>query len=106
MRYLGCQGSDGIHWDLIRLALASVADLAIIPLQDVMGLGAEARMNFPGRAENNWAWRYREEMLRPELAQRLAELSVTYGRISPQDLEQRRAALAQERAAAAASSPA
>ncbi|MFS8855265.1 4-alpha-glucanotransferase [Synechococcus sp. H55.2] len=98
LRYLGCQGSDGIHWDLIRLALASVADLAIIPLQDVMGLGAEARMNFPGRAENNWAWRYREEMLRPELAQRLAELSVTYGRISPQDLEQRRAALAQERA--------
>jgi 4-alpha-glucanotransferase len=99
LRYLGCQGSDGIHWDLIRLALASVADLAIIPLQDVMGLGAEARMNFPGRAENNWAWRYREEMLRPELAQRLAELSVTYGRISPQELEQRRAALAQERAA-------
>ncbi|MFS8740552.1 4-alpha-glucanotransferase [Synechococcus sp. W70.1] len=102
LRYLGCQGSAGIHWDLIRLALASVADLAIIPLQDVMGLGAEARMNFPGRAENNWAWRYREEMLRPELAQRLAEMSVTYGRISPHDLEQRRAALAQERAAAAA----
>jgi 4-alpha-glucanotransferase len=99
LRYLGCQGSEGIHWDLIRLALASVADLAIIPLQDVMGLGAEARMNFPGTTENNWAWRYREDMLRQDMIQRLAEMSVTYGRISPQELEQRRAALAQERAA-------
>jgi len=99
LRYLGCQGSGGIHWDLIRLALSSVADLAIIPLQDVMGLGAEARMNFPGTTENNWAWRYREDMLRQDMIQRLAEMSVTYGRISPQELEQRRAALAQERAA-------
>jgi 4-alpha-glucanotransferase len=65
----------------------------------VMGLGAEARMNFPGTTENNWAWRYREEMLRQNMIQRLAEMSVTYGRISPQELEQRRAALAQERAA-------
>ena len=48
-----------IHWDLIRLALASVADTAIVPLQDVLGLGSEARMNVPGRAEGNWGWRFR-----------------------------------------------
>ncbi len=99
LRYLGCQGSDGIHWDLIRLALSSVADLAIIPLQDVLGLGADSRMNFPGTTENNWAWRYSEEMLQEDLVHRLAEMSVTYGRISPQDLDQRRETLAQERSA-------
>ena len=48
---------------LIRLAWNSVAALAIAPLQDLLGLGAEARMNLPGRAEENWAWRCTEEML-------------------------------------------
>ena len=56
-RYIGSDGSD-IAWDLIRLALASVADIAIISLQDVMRLGDEARMNTPGRPWGNWTWRY------------------------------------------------
>jgi 4-alpha-glucanotransferase len=78
-RYLGVDGQD-IAWDLIRCALASVADSAIVPLQDVLALGSEARMNYPGRPERNWTWRYRQEQLRPEHAERLAELTTIYGR--------------------------
>ena len=77
--YLGRDGHD-IVWDLIRLALQSVADTAVFPLQDVLALGNEARMNFPGRAEGNWRWRVRVDQLRPEIAGRLADLVVRYGR--------------------------
>lgn len=79
LRYLGTDGRE-IHWDLIRLALAAVADAAVIPLQDVLGLGSEARMNLPGHASGNWKWRFTSEQLKPELATRLRELAVTYGR--------------------------
>jgi len=71
--YLG-ESSDGIHWDLIRAATASVADLCVVPLQDVLGLGSEARMNVPSRSEGNWAWRFQPGALTGELARRLAEL--------------------------------
>jgi 4-alpha-glucanotransferase len=73
-------GPDGIHWAFIRAAEASVADLCIIPLQDVLGLGSEARMNVPSKAEGNWAWRYAPGSLTPELAARMAALSETSGR--------------------------
>jgi 4-alpha-glucanotransferase len=75
-------GSDGIHWAFIRAAEASVANLCILPLQDVLGLGSEARMNVPSKAEGNWAWRYAPGSLTPELARRLAALSETSGRDS------------------------
>lgn len=78
-RYLGSDGSD-IAWDLIRLALASTADLAIVPLQDVMRLGDEARMNTPGKPTGNWGWRYLPHTLNPGLGFALAELAVIYGR--------------------------
>ena len=78
--YLGISGDD-VAWDFIRCALASVADTAIVPLQDVLSLGSEARMNFPGSAEHNWAWRYREDQLRPEHAERLREQTGLYGRL-------------------------
>jgi 4-alpha-glucanotransferase len=77
--YTGSDGSE-IHWRLIRLALTSVSDLAIYPLQDVLGLGSWARMNYPGRAQNNWTWRYTPEALQPELAETLAELARVTGR--------------------------
>jgi 4-alpha-glucanotransferase len=80
MRYLGSSGHD-IHWDMIRMALLSVADLAIFPLQDVLGLGTEARMNMPGTNGGNWEWRFEEGVLRPELATKLRRLTETYGRI-------------------------
>ncbi len=82
-RFSGSDGSD-IHWAFIRLAMMSVAQRAIYPLQDVLGLGSEARMNTPGRASGNWAWRFRKEWLRPELASRLRDLADAYGRwLSP-----------------------
>jgi 4-alpha-glucanotransferase len=79
LRYLGTTG-DEIHWDMIRLALASVASLAIVPLQDVLGLGTEARMNRPGTDRGNWAWRFEAGALRSEHAARLGLLTRTYGR--------------------------
>ncbi|MGF2040022.1 MAG: 4-alpha-glucanotransferase [Nostoc sp. CmiVER01] len=78
--YLGCVSPEGIHWDLIRLALSSIANQAIIPLQDILGLGNEARMNFPSTAEGNWEWRYQSGALREELGDRLKVLTRLNGR--------------------------
>ncbi|NEO61144.1 MAG: 4-alpha-glucanotransferase, partial [Moorea sp. SIO4G2] len=71
---------EGIHWDLIRLALSSIANQAIIPVQDILGLDTDARMNFPSTVEGNWQWRYRPNALSEELANRLKILTHTYGR--------------------------
>jgi 4-alpha-glucanotransferase len=79
LRYLGTDGSE-IARDLIRLALSSTANTAIVPLQDVLDLGSEARMNTPGAPESNWVWRVRADQLDPEHADCLAELTTTYGR--------------------------
>lgn len=88
--YLGKDGSPvaggvdrDIPWDLVRLAFASVADWAIVPLQDVLGLGSEARMNTPGAAEGNWEWRVAAEELTSERADQLADLARVYGRARP-----------------------
>jgi 4-alpha-glucanotransferase len=78
-QYLGTSGED-IAWDFIRAALASVADTTIIPMQDVLSLGTEARMNLPGRAMGNWGWRLLPEQLDSERAQRLGLLTSMYGR--------------------------
>lgn len=71
---------------MLRAAAASVADTAIFPMQDVLGLGAEARMNVPGVGDGSWAWRFEWEQVRPEHGQALHELSRQYGRLrsSPQ----------------------
>ncbi|MEH1887099.1 4-alpha-glucanotransferase [Nostoc sp.] len=82
--YLGCISPEGVHWDLIRLALSSIANQAIIPLQDILGLGNEARMNFPSIAEGNWEWRYQSGALREELGDRLKVLTRLNGR-APQE---------------------
>ncbi|NJL46916.1 MAG: 4-alpha-glucanotransferase [Leptolyngbyaceae cyanobacterium SM2_5_2] len=79
-QYLGCTGPHGIHWDMIRLALSAIADIAIIQLQDVFGLGSDARMNIPGQAEGNWAWRFRQEALTDEYGDRLRAMTQIYGR--------------------------
>ncbi|MGA7302953.1 MAG: 4-alpha-glucanotransferase [Candidatus Sulfotelmatobacter sp.] len=72
--YLGrCE--DGIHWAFIRAALNSVADLALIPLQDVLGLGSEARMNTPSLDGGNWQWRFTPEQLTRALTAKLAQLA-------------------------------
>jgi 4-alpha-glucanotransferase len=78
--YLGrCE--DGIHWAFIRAALNSVADLALIPLQDVLGLGSEARMNTPSLDGGNWKWRFTPEQLTPELIAKLAHLAEVTDRL-------------------------
>ncbi len=79
-QYLGHRSFHGIHWDLITVALGSVANQAITPLQDVLGLGTEARMNFPSRAAGNWGWRYRSEHLTDDLGDRLGQLTKAFGR--------------------------
>lgn len=79
LKYLGTDGHE-INWDFIRLAFMSVADTAIIPLQDALGLGSEARMNTPGRVEGNWCWRFTFDMLTHEIKEKLKELTTIYGR--------------------------
>src|SRR5215469_93337 len=69
-----------IHWMFIRAVMTSVAQLAIIPMQDVLGLPSRARMNQPGRVENNWKWRCQKKLLRPEIARRLGQLTIASGR--------------------------
>jgi 4-alpha-glucanotransferase len=78
-RYLRIDGSD-IAWDLIRAAFASVGETAIVPVQDILGLGNAARMNVPGRATGNWAWRMRPGVLTDDLATRLRDLTDLFGR--------------------------
>jgi 4-alpha-glucanotransferase len=72
--YAGCDPA-GMHWAFIRVAMTSPAQLCVIPLQDVLGLGSEARMNTPSRSDGNWTWRNLPGALRKELAERLARLS-------------------------------
>jgi 4-alpha-glucanotransferase len=67
-------------WSLVELALSSCARLAILPAQDVLGLGSESRLNFPGRVGGNWSWRLRRGQLTPELALRLREATESHGR--------------------------
>jgi 4-alpha-glucanotransferase len=88
-------GSDpaGMHWAFIRVAMTSPAQLCVIPMQDVLGLGSEARMNTPSRSNGNWSWRYLPGALRKELAERLARLS---------EITDRNAAAASAAAASAA----
>jgi 4-alpha-glucanotransferase len=78
-QYLGCDGSE-MNWTLIRTALSSVANTVLIPLQDVLGLGSEARMNLPGRQGGNWQWRFSWDELTPALLQRLGTLVRVYER--------------------------
>jgi 4-alpha-glucanotransferase len=77
--YLNTDGEE-IHWDFIRSVLASVANTAVIPLQDLLGLGTEARMNLPNSTEGNWAWRYESGALTDAIGSRLKQLTELYGR--------------------------
>jgi 4-alpha-glucanotransferase len=78
-RYLAINDQE-VHWAFIRAAMASVADTAIIPAQDLLGLGSEARMNRPGVLAGNWRWRLLPGQLTLEIAQRLAVMTATYDR--------------------------
>jgi 4-alpha-glucanotransferase len=82
--YLGrCE--DGVNWAMIRAASDSVASLSVVPMQDVLGLGSDARMNVPSREAGNWRWRFDAALLRSELAEKLAAVAEVSDRL-PQEL--------------------
>jgi 4-alpha-glucanotransferase len=90
-RYMDTAG-DEIHWDMIHLAFSSVADTAIIPLQDILGLDSGARMNLPGTAEGNWGWRFHKGQVDRRAQDRLAELTAVFSRWNgalPRDVDPR-----------------
>jgi 4-alpha-glucanotransferase len=78
-RYLNTDGSD-INWVMIRTLMASVADTVLFPLQDVLGVGSEGRMNLPGSSSGNWRWRFREEKLTAQISAQLQQWAETYER--------------------------
>ena len=78
------KGIQDAAWEFIRYAWASVAKLAIAPLQDLLSMGSEARMNRPGIATGNWKWRFRLDQFRPEVIQRIADFTTLYNRVPPE----------------------
>ncbi len=78
-QYIGHPVSE-IHWELIRLGMASVAHTFVVPMQDVLGFGADTRMNTPGRESGNWGWRFTTEWLDHPARERLAYMTRLYGR--------------------------
>ncbi|MCP5007632.1 MAG: 4-alpha-glucanotransferase [Planctomycetes bacterium] len=79
--YVGRKVSENsVHWELIRLGMRSIADLVIIPMQDILGLGEAARMNLPSSPKGNWEWRFTNEHITPSLRQKLLEITSIYGR--------------------------
>ena len=80
-RYFRLNGEEGLHWGILRSAWASVAELAVIPVQDLLGLGSEARINIPSTLGGNWLWRLRPGQLTPELARALRAETELYQRL-------------------------
>ncbi len=80
LSYLNSDGAE-IHWDFIRIIWQSVAATAIVPMQDLLGLGNDARMNLPASTIGNWNWRCRENDFSDEIAERLKKLTEIYGRV-------------------------
>ncbi|MCI8910735.1 MAG: 4-alpha-glucanotransferase [Oscillibacter sp.] len=83
VRYLGLNDQEGFHWGMIRGGQSSVAELFVAQMQDYLGLGAEARMNTPGKLGGNWQWRLLPGQLTEDLASRMAETARMYGRYTP-----------------------
>ena len=79
--YLGVNSHGSIEWAMIRSAFTSVAHIAVVPVQDILGLGSEGRMNRPGDGEANWSWRLREGALDAEHAEKLRRMGELTGRL-------------------------
>lgn len=78
--YLNARGKKELYWEVIRAAMASTADTAVIPMQDYLGLGSEARMNTPSTLGDNWKWRMTEDVLSKKLAKKIKKMTRLYGR--------------------------
>jgi len=85
-QYLNCDGSE-ISWDMIRACWSSVAVYSIAPMQDFLGLGNEARMNYPGNPSGNWRWRVSDHLENKKLIDRICELNYLFNRNNPKKLE-------------------
>jgi 4-alpha-glucanotransferase len=85
-KYLDCDGTE-INWNLIHAASQSIADVAIHPFQDVLGLGSEHRMNLPGKAEGYWEWRFTWEQVTPAHSEKLYDISAVHGRCAADRLK-------------------
>ena len=81
VEYLGCTNAGEISWHMIRAAYTSVAQTAIVPIQDILDLGSEGRMNTPGAEHDNWSWRLQAGALTHDRAQKLRRLAALSGRI-------------------------
>lgn len=80
-RYIGREVEErDVHREFIRLAMMSVANMAVIPMQDILGLGEEARMNLPATSHGNWRWRLLSDQITPSLIKEIREMTETYGR--------------------------
>ena len=80
-KYLNIRRNQGASWEYIRAAYASVASLAVVPIQDFLCLGSEARINTPSTLGGNWEWRLRADALSPELAEKIRSFTALYGRL-------------------------
>ena len=85
VEYMKLDEREGLVWGAIRTCMSSVCDLCVIPMQDLLGLGAEARMNFPGTlSDSNWTWRLKDGIITNVLTQKLRRLTALYGRLGNQ----------------------
>lgn len=82
--YMRLSKEEGMVWGVIRTAMSSVSDTCVIPLQDYLDLGAEARMNFPGTTNSNWTWRAKDGMIVDALAEKIRHLTTLYARLGSQ----------------------
>jgi 4-alpha-glucanotransferase len=80
IEYVGPDVARETGWAMIRLAMSSIADTVVVPLQDLLGLGTDARMNIPGRADGNWSWRYEAAAIGSDVSARLQTMTTTFGR--------------------------
>ena len=85
IEYLNLTKDEGYNWGMMRAAWSSVADLAIVPFQDLLGLGSEARINVPSTLGDNWKWRAAETEITSALARKVKKYMIMYGRLKAAD---------------------
>ena len=81
MKFVGMKYGDKVNWKFIEAAYKSIADYAIIQMQDILGLGSEARINVPSTLGGNWVWRIRDDAITKDITERLYHLTKTYSRL-------------------------
>ena len=87
--YLNLTKEEGYNWGMMRAAWSSVADMAIVPMQDLLGLGSEARINIPSTLGENWKWRAKADQITDKLAKKLYRYTEMYGRLNEVILEKK-----------------